>query len=151
MSLHVTHRVYIGVTVSFTCHLKFILSFFIHFLFELNYKSKMNSIDNFKTIHEHHFDCLKNMFLMYYKTWCVSRKYRNEYWTLHLSDSVTHQLRTHLSWVVIKDPSVFHLTRLQIGLKVLSVFKTHKMLRKLLKTIRSDENIINIYMECDLD
>ena len=111
----------------------------------------MNSIKNFKTIHEYHFDCLENMFCIHYKTWCVSKKYRNEYWTLHLSDSVIHQLRLHLSWIVIRDPSVFHLTRLQIGLKILSVFKKHKILRKLLKTIRSNENIINMYMEYELN
>ena len=65
----------------------------------------MSSIDKFKTIHEYHFDCLKNMFHLHYKTWRITRKYRNEYWTLHLSDSVIHELRVHLSWVVVKDPT----------------------------------------------
>ena len=110
----------------------------------------MSSIDKFKTIHEYHFDCLKNMFHLHYKTWRITRKYRNEYWTLHLSDSVIHELRVHLSWVVVKDPTVFHLTRLQIGKKILMVFKQKKILRKLLKIIRNDENTLNIHMECEL-
>ena len=109
--------------------------------------NKMSSIDKFKTIHEYHFDCLKNMFCLHYKTWCITRKYRNEYWTLHLSNSVIHKLRVHLSWVVIKDPTVFHLTRIQIGMQILKTFKQKKILRKMLKIVRKNENIMNIYME----
>lgn len=119
------------------------------------------STDKFKTIHERHFDCLKHMFRVHYKTWkCVTRHFsrrvsrkhkKNWCWTLHLSDSVIHQLRVHLSWVVIKDPSVFHLSNLEIGHKILSVFKRRKILRKLLYNICSHETIINMYMECDLD
>ena len=117
-----------------------------------SYSTKnLNSIDEFKTIHEHHFDCLKKMFRLHYKTWCITKKERNQYWTLHLSDSVTHELRVHLSWVLVKDPSAFHLTRLQIGMKILKIFKQRKILRKLLKVIRQDETIMNIYMDVNCE
>ena len=112
--------------------------------------NKMGSIKKVKTIHEHHFDCLKKMFRLHYKTWCITRKCRNEYWTLHLCDSVIHELRVHLSWVVIKDPTVFHLTRLQIGKKILEMFKQKKILRKNLKIIRNEETLLNVYMEHEL-
>ena len=112
--------------------------------------NKMSSFNKFKTIHEYHYDCLKYMFRLHYKTWCIIRKERNQYWTLHLSDSVIHELRVHLSWVVIKDSGVFHLTKLEIGIKILMIFKNRKILRKLLKIIRKDENIMNIYMEWEL-
>ena len=112
--------------------------------------SAMISINKFKTIHEHHFDCLEMMFRLHYKTWCITRKYRNEYWTLHLCDSVIHELRVHFSWVVVKEPTVFHLTRLQIGKKILKIFKQKKILRKNLEIIRNEENLLNMYMEREL-
>ena len=147
------------------CH-PLVFSFLNHFLFSEKRKPKkksknlfmsesdttstMISINKFKTIHEHHFDCLEMMFRLHYKTWCITRKYRNEYWTLHLCDSVIHELRVHLSWVVVKDPTVFHLTRLQIGKKILKIFKQKKILRKNLEIIRNEENLLNMYMEREL-
>ena len=108
-------------------------------------------MNRMKTIHDYHFECLKTMFRVHYNTWYVSKKYKNKYWTLHLSDPVIHEFRVHLSWVVVKDPSVFYLTRLQIGIKILKIFKKRKILEKQIENVKRDETVVNIYMEHDLD
>ena len=88
------------------------------------------------------------MFRLHYKSWYISNKYRNKYWTLHLSDSVMYDLRLHLSWVRVED--VFHWKKQQIGECILKIFKARKILGKLIENIKKDETVFNIYMERDL-
>ena len=105
--------------------------------------------NNFEKKQEKHFNNLKWMFRLHYKSWYISKKYTNKYWTLHLSDSVMYDLRLHLSWVRGED--VFLWNRQQIGNCILKIFKERKILKKLIQNVQKDETIINIYMECDLD
>ena len=60
-----------------------------------------------------------------------------------------YDLRLHLSWVRVEDVS--HWKRLQIGKCILKIFKSRKILGKLITNIEEDETIINLYMESDLD
>ena len=105
--------------------------------------------NNFEKKQEKHFNNLKWMFRLHYKSWYISKKYKNKYWTLHLSDSVMYDLRLHLSWVRGED--VFLWNRQQIGNCILKIFKERKILKKLIENVQKDETIINLYMECDLD
>ena len=82
----------------------------------------------------------------------MSPKYKNKkVWTLHLSDTVIHQFRLHLSWVVkIREPNIFQCTRLQIGTTIIQLFKTDKMLNKLIRIIREKEiheSYVRFHME----
>ena len=102
--------------------------------------------NNGAPIYWDHFQALKRLFCENYKTWCFSRGYRNKYWTLHLSDSVMYKLRVHLHCILI-GKNVFNMTKIQVGKKILRLFKKRGILDDLIYTVRKDEFIWNKYAE----
>ena len=110
--------------------------------------SLSNPSGRFRKLQVYHFEMLKLMFRLHYQTWCISKKYRNKYWTLHLEEDVMEDLRLHISWVRCED--VFKWGRLKVGRYILRTFKKRNILKKQIETVRTDECVINMYMDCEL-
>ena len=108
----------------------------------------MNSTEKFKRDQDYHWECLQHMFRLHYKTWCtkgipISKRQKNKYWTLHVSEPVMFEMRLHLSWVLV-GKNVFRWTRIKMGKMILKLFKKYKVLNDLIETVRRDEIIMNV-------
>ena len=112
--------------------------------------TKVTSSRPFNTDPEYHVECLQRLFVIHYHTWCISRKYRNKYWTIHLPNAVIHQFRVHLSWIQKNDSRVYLWTRVEVGKNIIKLLKLNKKLNKLIRTVREEENNVRIYMEYEI-
>ena len=136
--------------------------------------SNVSSSDTFDTNPEIHFKCLQDLFVHQYKSWRLSRRYRNTYWMGHLPKDVIHQFRVHLSWClnkkvrgrkrkrsrkskrrpsrVIQDPEKVLVWDVEIlGERILEFLKINKVLKRLIRIVMKNENIDNQFMEVELD
>ena len=62
------------------------------------------------------------------------------------------EMRLHLAWILV-GKNVFRWTRIKIGKMILRLLKKYKVLNDLgtlIETVRRDEIIMNIYMECEI-
>lgn len=114
----------------------------------------MNLTGQFERDQNYHFKCLQQMFRLHYQTWCVkgipiSKRQKNKYWTLHVSEPVMFVMRLHLAWMFVGE-NVFLWSRIQIGKKILRLFQKRKVLHDLIEIVRRDETILNMYMECEI-
>ena len=95
-----------------------------------------------------------SVFITKHGVWCtkgvpISKRQRNKYWTLHVLEPVMFEMRLHLAWILVGE-NVFLWTRIKVGEKILRLFKKNKILNDLIETVRRDETIMNVYMECEI-
>ena len=114
----------------------------------------MNPSDHFNRSQNHHFDCLKRLFHTHYTTWSakgvpISKRKRNDWWTVHLSQSVLFDIQLHLARVLV-GKNTYRWSRLKIGKTMLRLFKQCGILNDLVENVRKYETVMNLYMEHEL-
>ena len=108
-------------------------------------KSMWDSI-LFRRNNNHHEECLRKMFVRYYRPWLNGKI--NKYWTCHLHEDVIGRLRLHLSWVLRGDVCFYNDE--EVGRRIIRRYKHLEQFKFLVNEIKEHEDVMKLYGDTDL-